>query len=291
MRILLMFKLAVQRLFSKVMIVILLLMINGCSAVSFYQCIKDPYCSMFREPIMKKIVECEDSKTGYDINAYLNQEASKKRVYDTFVAKTQYKETTRTYDDLRKECQDKYETEQDRLQEVKKRRKQEEQEKREKIFNESKTLALNSGFKGYAQFRNMHDFVSSAENGSIDINNYKDYVIEFSDNGDYAYKFSQQINDVEIYQPDYRYGLKLTVGIRRDKEQKSQPLEGQVIKNIKVVSFKGVETYTTILRFNKQILIFDRAINFRVSAFEEALKKVNKVLEQKKDKINDKNRQ
>jgi len=271
-----MLKFTVKRLVFTVMIVLFLLIINGCSALSRYQCIKDPYCSMYREAIISKIVECEKSETGYDINAYINQEYKSgiKRTYNKFVAHNQYKDTTRTYDDLRKECQCKYETEQNRLQEIKKRQKQEAKAQRDRVFNESNLLAKKNGFKGYAQFRNMHDFVVSAENGSININDYKDYAIEFSENGDYAYKFSQLINGTEIYQPDYRYGLKLTVGIKRDKDQNSQPLEGQILKNIKVVSFKGIETYKTILRVNKQILIFDRAIDFRVSAVKEALKKI-----------------
>jgi len=259
---------------SKAIIVVLLLIMNGCKVLSVYQCIIDPYCTRYREPIMKKIVECEKTEIGYDINAYLYENSGRKSTYEKFVAKNQYKNTNRTFDDLRKECQGKYEAEQDRLQEVKKMQEKEAQAKRDRIFNESKNLAIESGYKGYVQFRDMHDFVSSAENGSININDYKDYVIEFSSNGDYAYKFSQLINGVEIYQPDYRYGLKLTVGIKRDKDQKDQPLEGQVINNIKVVSFKGVETYMTILRLNKQILIFDRAKNFYVSALEKALKKV-----------------
>lgn len=256
----------------------MLFAIQGCSVAKGYQCMKDPYCSRNKQPIKTKIEHCESTKTGYDINSYLTPRSwsGMKETYTNYIAEEQYKDTNRTYRDLKEECQIKYEKEQNRIKELKNKKELEEKAKRQQVFDHKVALAKKNGYKGYVQYRTFDEFINDAQLGRININSYKGYVIEIFDNGTYGFKFSQLINGVEIYQPDYRYGLKLTVGIRRDKDQKSTPLEGQPLKNIKQTSFIKVDNYRTILGVNKQILMFDRAIDFRVAVVKEMLKKSQK---------------
>jgi len=50
------------------------------------------------------------------------------------------------------------------------------------------------------------------------------------------------------------------------------PLEGQPLRNIQLVSFIKVISYRTILGVNKQILMFDRANDFRVAVIVKVFK-------------------
>jgi hypothetical protein len=120
------------------------------------------------------------------------------------------------------------------------------------------------------------EFMSYIQSGQVNINSYKNHIIVFNNKGTYTYKYMQTVNNIEIYQPDYRYGFKSTVGIVREKEQNNAILEGQFLSNIEVISFKKVDTYRTIFGVNKQILLFDRGADFRLQLMVDYLKKQTK---------------
>ena len=85
-----------------------------------------------------------------------------------------------------------------------------------------------------------------------------------------------------MYQPNYRYGLKVSVGIKRDKAQTNMPFEGQPLQNIGLIHFIGVKNYRTVLGANKQILMFDRAGKYRVAYATSIMKALEKKLSEKK---------
>jgi hypothetical protein len=95
-------------------------------------CSRNYSCSTYKKLIKTKISNCEAIITGIAINDYINSNEVLKK----------YKDTNRTYDDLRVECQVKYEKEQKRL-----------KDKEEQAFDANVLLAKKNGYKGYTQYR------------------------------------------------------------------------------------------------------------------------------------------
>jgi len=130
-------------------------------------------------------------------------------------------------------------------------------------------LARNSGYMGYVEYKSIEKFISAYEFGRIDINDYTNYIISNTARGTYAYKFFKLVNDIEIYEPDSKYGWLHTVGIKRDKGETGKIGVGTPMKNTKIVSFLGMSTYKTIYGVYKKILVFDRAPKFKVASVKK----------------------
>ena len=260
---------------TKVMFLfVLTILIQGCGGMSSLLKVKDDSYYRYEKTIKSAIEKCYLSENGTNISKILSEKSTIQNTYDKYIVNEIYKETDKTYKDLKEECQAKYDKEQLRLKEVKAQKLLEEKNAREKAFKAKVLLAQSSGYKGYLEYRDIEDFLADAQNGLININDYKGYVIYFKSHGTYAYKFSQYVNGIDIYQPDYRYGLKSTLGIKRVKENTNHPLEGQPLKNIEYTSFIGIDSYSTVLGAKKQIIIFDRAVNFRMELFEYIMNKL-----------------
>lgn len=246
------------------------------TALDNIMCNMDSNCVKFKPKITKALNICYLNPLGGNIEdffdnnkkLYDNDLYSKRNVYNKFLKDKNFKETNLTYQQVKEECQTKYQAEKIRLEQEEytknKKQLQEKQAKQEKLIKKSKLLAEKNGYKGFVIQYSLENFIRDAEEGRIDINDYKKYVIASTQEREKAYKFSQLINNIEVYQPDYRFRLNLTIGIKRSTE-KNTPLEGQVLKDVIPVSFIGVETYTTILGVQKQILMFDRAEKFRTA--------------------------
>ena len=124
-------------------------------------------------------------------------------------------------------------------------------------------LAKKSGYTGYTEYKSIEKFTAEYEYGHIDINDYRGYVISNKSSGTYAYKFLKIVGNLEIYQPDRKYGWIVAVGIKRDKGQTNLPLLDSPLLNVGTISFLGVSNYKTIYGVYKKILVFDRAKKFR----------------------------
>jgi len=124
-------------------------------------------------------------------------------------------------------------------------------------------LAKENGYTGYFEFKSLEKFTGEYEYGHIDINDYRGYVVSNKSSGTYAYKFLKIVGDIEIYQPERKYGWVLAVGIKRYNGQVNLPPLGSPLLNVGTVSFLGVSNYKTIYGVYKKILVFDRAKNFR----------------------------
>ncbi|WP_373033567.1 hypothetical protein [Sulfurovum sp.] len=254
--------------------------IQGCGGLKTLTAMSDSEYKQYNDEILEKLEQCHKSDKGMDINKYLKKRKAIQRTYERYVIDEEYNETDKTYGDLKEECQTKYNNEQLRLEKIKAQKLQEEKETAAKVLKDNEDLAKKNGYKGYVEFVDMHQFIRLAEAGSISINDYKQYVIHFRDSGTYAYKFTQLAQGIEMYQPNYRYGVNSTLGIKRIKENKNQPLEGQLLNNIEYVSFIGVSTYKTVLGANKQIVLFDRAIDFKVALVQDILEELSDRLSQ-----------
>ena len=136
-------------------------------------------------------------------------------------------------------------------------------EKIEKKFPINYALAKKSGYTGYTEYKSIEKFTGEYEYGHIDINDYIGYVILNKSTGTYAYKFLKMVDNIEIYQPDSRYGWVLTVGVKRDNRQMDLPPLGSPLLNVGTVSFLGGSNYKTRYGVYKKILVFDRAKKFR----------------------------
>lgn len=266
-----------------------MLLLQGCiadkgsaSLLEETKCNMSRDCKQKKEEITNTFEQCLYNPDGADITKYFAQSDSRwrSRIYAEFLVNRQFKDTNQTYLEVRNDCQNKFEAAEARRIEAENIKKEALRLKKEKEFNSNVELAKASGYEGYAEFRSIADFISEAQNGNININDYKGYVILSENSGTRAYKFSQLVEGVEMYHPDYRFGLNVSVGIKRDKEETNQPLEGQPLQNTETVSFLGVQTYRTVLGTNKQILMFDRAIDFRVAYMQKWInlleEKVNK---------------
>jgi len=231
----------------------------------------DSYCKRDKPKIIESLRAC--NANGDDVNKIFNKKRNFTYVFDKYLADKKFEDTNLTYSQVKEKCQAKYETEKARIKVEKQAKSDKLKKDRKQALKENNLLAKKAGYKGYTHFSDMEMLIVSAQNGEINIGDYVDTVIEFRSGGTYAYKFSQINNGIEIYQPDYRYGLKSTIGIKREKEQNNQILEGQPLKNIEIVSFLGVKKYRTVLGASKQILIFDRAADFRLELVMKALEK------------------
>ena len=141
----------------------------------------------------------------------------------------------------------------------------------EKKFPIHYALAKENGYTGYTEYKSLEKFTGEYEYGHIDINDYIGYVISNKSNGTYAYKFLKIVGDIEIYQPDKKYGWVLTVGIKRDKRQRDLPAIGSPLLNVGIVSFLGSSDYKTRYGVYKKLLIFDRAKKFREASAKAIL--------------------
>ena len=128
-----------------------------------------------------------------------------------------------------------------------------------------------SGYKCVAEYDDIEMFVIAAEHGEINLGDYKGCLIITKHTGSYAWTFSEFRDGVEIYHPDYRFDHKVSIGIVRDKDQKNEQIEGQPIRNTQFMTFRGIKYYTTALGARKQILMFDRAGDFRINLFMATL--------------------
>jgi hypothetical protein len=123
-------------------------------------------------------------------------------------------------------------------------------------------LAKENGYTGYIEYKSIEKFTSEYEYGHIDINDYRGYVISTKSSGTYAYKFLKKVGDLEIYQPDRKYGWVLAVGIKGNKGKTNLLLDSPLL-NVRTISFLGVSNYKTKYGVYKKILVFDRAKKFR----------------------------
>jgi len=146
-------------------------------------------------------------------------------------------------------------------------------EKIKKTFSINYALAKKSGYAGYTEYKSIEKFTSEYEYNHIDINNYRDYVISNKSSGTYAYKFLKIVGDIEVYQPDIKYGWILALGIKQDKKHINAPLLGSPLLNVGTVSFLGESNYKTKYGVYKKILIFDRAKKFREASTKAMLRK------------------
>lgn len=267
--------------YAKVILsLVFVIVIQGCGGLKTLTAMGDSEYQQYNGEILEKLEQCRKSDKGMDINKYLKKRKAIQRTYERYVIDKKYKETNKTYGELKEECQTKYNDEQLRLEKIKAKKLQKEKEAEVNALKANEDLAKKSGYKGYVEFTDMQQFITLSEQGSININDYKQYVIHFRDSGTYAYKFTQLVRGVEMYQPNYKYGVNSTLGIKRIKENTNQPLEGRPLGNIEYVSFIGVSTYKTVLGANKQIVLFDRAIDFKVAIAEDILNELSKRLAQ-----------
>ena len=132
-------------------------------------------------------------------------------------------------------------------------------------------LAKENGYTGYIEFKSLEKFTGEYEYGHIDINDYRGYVISSKSSGTYAYKFLKIVGDMEIYQPDRKYGWVLPVGIKRDNRQMDTLDVGSPLLNVGIVSFLGGSNYKTKYGVYKKILVFDRAKKFRDASTSDML--------------------
>jgi len=220
---------------------------------------------------MNKIEDCENNTAGMDLDTFI-YDSSKSRIYYHHVAEEKYKESGKTYDFFKKQCQDKYIAEQLRIKEMKLL---EQNKKKQQAQKENEEFAKSNGYKGYIKLSGFHSLIYSVQSGETDIGKYKNYVIKFDSIGTKAYRFSQLINGIEIYQPVHGYHLKPTIGIRRNKVNENLLVEGQPLTNIEYVSFEGIDSYTTVLGASKQIVMFNRATNFKVAYIQQIFKNIS----------------
>jgi len=142
--------------------------------------------------------------------------------------------------------------------------KEELHEKIEDQFPDNYRLAQDNGYTGYAEYKSIEKFTSEYEFGHIKINDYRGYIISSTSNGTYAYRFSRLVDNMEIYEPDKKYGWVLALGIKRDKNRRMKlPKAKAPLRDTKIMRFLGIGKYKTIYGVSKNILVFDRAEDFR----------------------------
>ena len=255
---------------------------GGLSLTESVQCSMDTPCKQGKPKIIKVLLDCYQNENGADVNKIFNKNRKYGYVFNKYLVDKKFEDTNLTYTQVKEMCQTKYEAEKSRIESEKQAKADKLQKEREEDLKHNNLLAKKNGYKGFVQYNSIEGFIRDAEYGNININDYKGYVISNNEDGTYAYKFSQLVKDIEMYHPDYRYGLKLSVGIKRDKAQTNMPLEGQPLQSTGIISFIGVQTYKTVLGVNKQILMFDRAGKYRVAYATSILKALEKKLSEKK---------
>jgi len=147
--------------------------------------------------------------------------------------------------------------------EAKRLEKEELHAKHEEALPLKSALAKSNGYAGYIKYKSIDKFTREYELRRLNINDYKNYIIANQTGGTYAYTFSRVLDDIEIYQPNKKYGWIFALGIKRHKGQNNNLKKGTPLLNTKTVRFLGVSEYKTIFGIKQKILLFDRAENFR----------------------------